>query len=43
MRIIKNYINGSSVSYSSSFMDVTDPSTGEKNGEVVNSNLKDFE
>ena len=43
MKKIKNYINGSHVSFSSNYLDVTDPSKGEKIGEVVLSDSKDFE
>ena len=43
MKIIKNYINGSVKSYSSKYLNVIDPSTGEKSGEVVLSNSKDFD
>ena len=43
MKKIKNYINGSHVCFSSNYLDVTDPSKGEKIGEVVLSDSKDFE
>ena len=42
MKKIKNYVNGSNLSFSNNYLDVTDPSTGEKCGEVVLSDSKDF-
>ncbi len=42
MKKIKNYISGKSVSHSEKYIDVFDPSTGDKSGEVVLSNLNDF-
>jgi len=42
MKKIKNYINGSLKAYSNDFLDVFDPSKGEKSGEVVLSNSEDF-
>ena len=36
-KIINNYINGKEISKSDKFIDVFNPSTGEKNGKVVNS------
>ena len=42
MKIIKNYVNGSSECHSKNFLDVDDPSKGEKIGEVVLSNKEDF-
>tara|TARA_B100001287_G_C22664998_1_gene522395 strand:+ start:640 stop:2127 length:1488 start_codon:yes stop_codon:yes gene_type:complete len=42
MKIIKNYVNGSLESHSKNFLDVDDPSKGEKIGEVVLSNKEDF-
>ena len=43
MKKIKNYINGSNKNFSDKFLDVDDPSKGEKIAEVVLSNKKDFE
>ena len=43
MREIKNYINGSLVSFSKNYLDVYDPSTGEVISKVVLSNKKDFD
>ncbi len=40
---IKNYINGNHVSVSNNNLDIIDPSTGEKIGEVALSEVKDFE
>ena len=40
--MIKNYINGDQISYSSQYIPVYDPSKGEKIDDVVNSNLEDF-
>ncbi len=42
MRIIKNYINGSIICSSQNFLDIEDPSKGEKIGEVVLSSREDF-
>ena len=42
MKIIKNYINGSINSLSKIFLDIDDPSKGEKIGEVVLSSGEDF-
>jgi malonate-semialdehyde dehydrogenase (acetylating)/methylmalonate-semialdehyde dehydrogenase len=42
MKIIKNFINGSDLSHSNHFLDVNDPSTGEKSGKVVLSDKSDF-
>ena len=42
MKKIKNYINGSNICYSNAYADLFDPSTGEKSGNVVLSNEKDF-
>ncbi len=42
MKKVKNYINGSSVSNSNKFLNISDPSTGEISGEVVLSDIKDF-
>ncbi len=42
MKKIDNYINGSRVSFSSKFLPVEDPSTGEKIAEVVMSSHDDF-
>ncbi len=42
MKKIKNYIDGSTKCASNNFLDVLDPSTGEKCGEVVLSDLTDF-
>ena len=42
MKKINNYINGSLKAHSNDFLDVYDPSKGEKSGEVVLSNSKDF-
>ena len=35
MNIVKNFINGSISSSSKTFLDIADPSKGEKIGEVV--------
>ena len=42
MKKIKNYINGSSSSLSQNFIDIDDPSKGEKIAEVVLSSKEDF-
>jgi len=42
MKKIKNYINGSNICSSKNFLNVSDPSTGEKCAEVVLSNSNDF-
>ncbi len=42
MKVIKNYINGSLSSLSKNFLDIDDPSKGEKIGEVVLSSKEDF-
>jgi len=42
MKKIENYIHGSVISYSSKFLSVEDPSTGEKIANVVMSSNKDF-
>ena len=42
MRKIENYINGTLSSFSSTFLSVNDPSTGEKVADVVLSNAEDF-
>ena len=42
MKKINNYINGKSITFSEKFLDVFDPSKGEKISEVVMSNSKDF-
>ena len=43
MKKIENYINGNVLSFSKSFLNVNDPSIGEKSGEVVLSNSQDFD
>ena len=43
MKKIKNYIDGNITSFAENTISVYDPSTGEISGEVVNSNLKDFD
>ena len=43
MKKIKNYINGKIVSFSNEFIDIVDPSTGEKSAEVVLSDSMDYE
>ena len=43
MKKIQNYINGKQTNFSDSFLDVYDPSTGEKISEVVMSDSKDFD
>ena len=43
MKKISNYINGSNINDSNNFIDVIDPSTGEKSAEVVLSNIQDFD
>ena len=43
MKKIANYINGNLTTSSNSFIDVFDPSTGEKISEVVNANKKDLD
>ena len=40
---IENFINGQKVSYSKSFLDVFNPSTGEIISQVVNSNEVDLQ
>ena len=42
MKKIKNYVGGTSASISQNFLDVDDPSKGEKIGEVVLSSNEDF-
>ncbi len=42
MKKIENYINGSIKSFSKNYIDVFDPSKGEKTGEVVLSDNNDF-
>ena len=42
MKLVSNYINGSLHHISKNFLDIIDPSTGEKIAEVVLSNQKDF-
>ncbi len=42
MKIIKNYIDGTVFSSSKKFLDIDDPSKGEKIGEVVLSSKEDF-
>ena len=42
MKIIKNYIHGTLCSFSKNFLDIKDPSKGEKIGEVVLSSDEDF-
>jgi len=42
MKKIKNYINGSISALSKSYLDIDDPSKGEKIGEVVLSSKEDF-
>ena len=42
MKKIKNYVGGTSTCISQNFLDVDDPSTGEKIGEVVLSSNEDF-
>ena len=42
MKKVKNYINGSTSSSSNNFLNIFDPSTGEKSGEVVLSDINDF-
>ena len=42
MKRIKNYINGSTINHANNFLDVVDPSTGEKSAEVVLSDISDF-
>ncbi len=42
MKLIKNFINGSDSSHSNQFLNVNDPSTGDKLGEVVLSDKVDF-
>jgi hypothetical protein len=42
MRKINNYINGSVSSISSNYLQVDDPSTGEKIAEVIMSNADDL-
>ena len=41
-KIINNYINGKEICKSDKFIDVFNPSTGEKNGKVVNSQEEDW-
>ena len=43
MKKIKNYINGTIKSLSENFLEIEDPSTGDKIGEVVLSSKKDFD
>ena len=43
MKIVKNYINGSISNLSTNFLDIDDPSKGEKIGEVVLSSREDFD
>ncbi len=43
MKIIKNYINGKTLSFSDKEQSVFDPSTGDEIAKVVLSNIKDFE
>ncbi len=43
MKTVKNYIDGSSICYSKNFLDINDPSKGEKIGNVVLSSTEDFE
>ena len=42
MKIIKNYIDGTISTFSKNFLDIDDPSKGEKIGEVVLSSQEDF-
>ena len=42
MKKINNYIDGSITSSSENYLPIYNPSTGEKTGEVVNSNIVDF-
>mgnify|MGYP001201534262 CR=1 FL=1 len=42
MKKIENYINGAINSFSKNYLSVEDPSKGEKIGDVVLSNKKDF-
>ena len=42
MKKIKNYINGTATSFSKNYLDIDDPSKGEKIGEVVLSSKEDF-
>jgi malonate-semialdehyde dehydrogenase (acetylating) / methylmalonate-semialdehyde dehydrogenase len=39
---VRNFINGKETSESESFLDIYDPSTGEIQGKIVNSDLEDF-
>ncbi|MDC1047579.1 CoA-acylating methylmalonate-semialdehyde dehydrogenase [Alphaproteobacteria bacterium] len=39
---VRNFINGEETSESDSFLDIYDPSTGEIQGKIVNSDLEDF-
>ena len=39
---IENYIDGKIISHSNNFLDIFDPSKGEKIGEVVIANDQDF-
>tara|TARA_A100001011_G_scaffold323582_1_gene345569 strand:+ start:233 stop:1720 length:1488 start_codon:yes stop_codon:yes gene_type:complete len=43
MKLVSNYINGNLHHISKDFLDVIDPSTGERIAEVVLSNQKDFD
>ena len=43
MKKIENYINGEIKSFSTNYLSVEDPSKGEKIGDVVLSNEKDFQ
>ena len=43
MNQVKNYINGKIQSSSKKYLDIYDPSTGEKTSEVVLSNEIDFD
>ncbi len=42
MKKIKNYINGTATSFSKNYLNIDDPSKGEKIGEVVLSSKEDF-
>ena len=43
MKTIKNYVNGSISGLSKNFLDIDDPSKGEKIGEVILSSKEDFD
>ena len=43
MKTIKNFINGKEKGYSNNYIDVFDPSKGEKIARVIKSDSADFE